>query len=118
MHSSEFSRQPLDWSEFLYADVCIQPNGMPLTVLSLLARLGLDPWAEAQRLATLPPNSAISALSRSIAIALSDSRTRSASCAQSAARAIAIRLVPLLSQENATRTSRTWHDWADGLAKI
>ena len=54
---------------FLLSDVGIQPNGMPLTVLSLLARMGVDPWGEAERLSVLPNESAVSwmaiAISRS-----------------------------------------------------
>lgn len=54
---------------FLLSDVGIEPNGMPLTVLSLLARMGVDPWNEAERLSILPNELAISwmaiAISRS-----------------------------------------------------
>jgi hypothetical protein len=39
---------------FLYAAVREDPNGAPLTVLSVLARLDIDPWVEAARLAQLP----------------------------------------------------------------
>jgi hypothetical protein len=52
---------------FLFADVGIEPSGMPLSVLSTLARLGMDPWQEAARLAKLPRPSAIEALARLIA---------------------------------------------------
>lgn len=45
---------------FLLSDVGIQPNGMPLTVLSLLARMGVDPWSEAEHLSTLSNESAVS----------------------------------------------------------
>lgn len=47
---------------FLYADVGQESNGMPLTVLSLLARSGLDPWDEARRLCTLSDATAISCM--------------------------------------------------------
>lgn len=117
MQTSGSSPLPSDWSAFLYADICVQPNGMPLTVLSLLGRLGIDPWAEAQRLAALPSNLAVSALCRSITTALSDPRTRSAPCAQSEARAIAVRLVSLLPQAKPVRVAWTWHNWADGAVK-
>jgi hypothetical protein len=39
---------------FLRAEVGTEPNGSPLTMLSLLARSGFDPWAEAARWARLP----------------------------------------------------------------
>lgn len=38
---------------FLYAAVREDPDGGPLTVLSVLARLDIDPWEEAARLAQL-----------------------------------------------------------------
>ena len=41
-------------NEFLFAEVGNEVNGSPLTILSVLARLGQDPWAEAARLAKLP----------------------------------------------------------------
>jgi hypothetical protein len=52
---------------FLFADVGIEPSGMPLSVLSTLARLGMDPWQEAARLAKLPRSAAVEALARLIA---------------------------------------------------
>ena len=52
---------------FLFAEVGDQRSGMGLTVLSLLARLGLDPWAEAARWVTLPKSAAIACLARNIA---------------------------------------------------
>ena len=41
-------------------------NGSPLTILSMLARLGKDPWAEAARLARLPKSSTVDDLANSI----------------------------------------------------
>jgi hypothetical protein len=52
---------------FLFADVGQEASGMPLSVLSTLARLGMDPWQEAGRLAKLPRNAAVDALARVIA---------------------------------------------------
>ena len=52
---------------FLYADVGIEANGSALTILSILARLGQDPWAEAARWTTLPKAAAIDCLARCIA---------------------------------------------------
>ena len=45
---------------FLFADIGAQSNGVPLTILSLLALAGLDPWAEAERLSHMPRSAAIS----------------------------------------------------------
>ena len=39
---------------------------MPLTVLSVLARLDMDPWAVAENLTRLPPNAAAAQLSELI----------------------------------------------------
>jgi hypothetical protein len=41
-----------DLNEFLYAPVYEERHGMTLSVLSALARLGLDPWEQATTLAT------------------------------------------------------------------
>jgi hypothetical protein len=51
---------------FLFADVGIELNGSMLTTLSVLARLGQDPWAEAARLARLPKPAAADCLVQSI----------------------------------------------------
>src|SRR3954462_9018597 len=54
-------------SRFLFAEVGMQPNGLPLTILSVLARLGQDPWAEAARWTKLPKSTTVDTLARSIA---------------------------------------------------
>lgn len=46
---------------FLYAPLLDDRNGTSLSVLSVLARLDLDPWAEAARLSALPRESAAAA---------------------------------------------------------
>ena len=43
---------------FLFAPVGDDGNGMRVSVLSVLARLGVDPWQEAKHLAGLPEDSA------------------------------------------------------------
>ena len=48
---------------FLFASVGEDRSGMPLSLLSTLARLDLDPWEEAARLAALPGEAAIERLS-------------------------------------------------------
>jgi hypothetical protein len=55
LHHSEFG-------EFLSAPIWDERNGNPLSVLSALARLDIDPWAEAARLADLPKEAAAVAL--------------------------------------------------------
>ena len=47
---------------FLFAAVGTEANGMALSVLSLLARLDLDPWQEAGRLAGLSRTGSIEAV--------------------------------------------------------
>lgn len=47
---------------FLYAIVCNEENGMPLTVVSAIARSGADPWKEAARIAKMPKVVALDAL--------------------------------------------------------
>jgi len=42
-----------DFDEFLFAPVGKDASGMPVTLLTVLARLGVDPWEEAADLAHL-----------------------------------------------------------------
>jgi hypothetical protein len=59
--------QRSDLNEFLFADVGTEANGMTLSVASVFARQGNDPWREAGRLAELPKADAIDHLARMIA---------------------------------------------------
>ena len=52
---------------FLFANIGVERSGMPLSVLSALARQGLDPWQEAERLAKQPQKAATEGLARLIA---------------------------------------------------
>jgi hypothetical protein len=54
-------------NEFLFAPVGTEANGMTLSVVSVFARLGNDPWLEAGRLARLPKPEATESLARIIA---------------------------------------------------
>lgn len=65
--SHSFSPRNVEFNAFLFASVGDDKNGMVLTVVSALARLGLDPWNEAGRLAGLPRIAATQALARMIA---------------------------------------------------
>jgi transposase len=51
----------------LFADIGVERSGMPLSVISALARQGLNPWHEAGRLAKLPGTTATDELARLIA---------------------------------------------------
>ena len=57
----------VDFDRFLYAQVGDDPLGGQLTVVSVLARQGLDPWEEAASLARLPVEAAVRALSALLA---------------------------------------------------
>jgi hypothetical protein len=47
-----------EFDDFLFALVGEDRNGMPLSVVSVLARMDLDPWVEAATLADLPAETA------------------------------------------------------------
>jgi hypothetical protein len=63
----EYSLAYSEFNAFLFAQIGEEKSGLPLTVLSALARRGLDPWEEAARLANLPKEAAVSALTAAIA---------------------------------------------------
>jgi hypothetical protein len=56
-----------DLDKFLFATVGEEIDGMPLSVISALTRLGLDPWQEAGRLSSLSNREAVEQLGRLIA---------------------------------------------------
>ncbi|MFY9639423.1 MAG: hypothetical protein WA384_11810 [Rhodomicrobium sp.] len=57
--SNAVSYLTLEFDDFLFARINKNTEETPLSVLSVLARLGVDPWEEAARLAKLPrPNAA------------------------------------------------------------
>jgi len=59
--------QHSDLQDFLFAPVWDEKSGTPLSILSALARLGMDPWGEAARLAEMPRAGAASALAAILA---------------------------------------------------
>jgi hypothetical protein len=52
---------------FLFAEAGTEQNGSSLMILSILARLGKDPWAQAAEWAEMPNAAMIECLTRSIA---------------------------------------------------
>jgi hypothetical protein len=64
--SNAFAFKNSGLNEFLFAEVGTELNGSPLTILSVLARLGQDPWAEAARWSKLPKAATIDNLAQSI----------------------------------------------------
>lgn len=65
--SARFSLLHSDLNDFLFASVGEEQNGVTLSVVSALTRLGLDPWEEATRLTPLPKARAAEALATLIA---------------------------------------------------
>jgi hypothetical protein len=67
--TSRHSFRPLrpDLDSFLFAPVGDEIDGIPLSVLSALTGLGLDPWEEAGRLSSLSKCEATEQLARLIA---------------------------------------------------
>ena len=61
-----FALKDSNLNAFLFADVGTELNGSTLTVLSVLARLGQDPWLEAAKWANLPKAAATDRLAQSI----------------------------------------------------
>jgi len=59
---AQFSLINSEFNAFLFASITDDGKEMPVSVLSALTRLGLDPWQEAARLADLPKDSAATAL--------------------------------------------------------
>ena len=80
---------------FLFAEVGEEANGMRLTVVSTLGRLGIDPWTEARRLSELPRPVAAHRLAPMIG------RVPGATWRPETAQAIAERLVQLLPADAA-----------------
>lgn len=85
-----------EFDNFLFASIGESKNGMLLSVLSVLARLDLDPWQEAAKLARLPEKAASQRLTVLIA------ELPDASSAPLDAETIAARLVALLPHQTVT----------------
>lgn len=63
----EYSLGHSEYNPFLFAAVGEEKVGLPLTVLTALSRLGVDPWQEAARLSDLPREAAARAFAVTIA---------------------------------------------------
>lgn len=104
--SNVFAYKKSGLEAFLYADVGAETNGSTLTILSILARLGKDPWMEAARWATLPKAIVIETLAQSIA------EMPLTPAALAGAQENAVRLVQLLP----TNTQHQWRSSATSSA--
>jgi hypothetical protein len=76
-----------EFNDFLFAPIVEAKNGMPLSVLSALARLDVDPWQEAAELTQLPGETAIRRLTALI-LALPDGGSTALDPTSAAARLI------------------------------
>jgi hypothetical protein len=85
-----FSLINSEFNDFLFAPIGDEQNGMPLSVMSALTRLGIDPWEQAAQLSALPQGRAASTLAPIIA------RLPGGLWGASDTKSIAIRLVALL----------------------
>jgi hypothetical protein len=83
---------PPDYDDFLFATIGEDSNETPLSVLSALTRLDMDPWQEAARLTQLPKDQAARDISCALA-ALPEGRWTPME-----SNMIAARLVELLPQ--------------------
>jgi hypothetical protein len=66
-NTDAFALRRSGFDDFLYAPVGTEANGTTLSLLSVFARAGDDPWVEAGRLAGLPKSEATESVARSIA---------------------------------------------------
>jgi hypothetical protein len=98
-HRARFSTLSANYDDFLFAPVCEDTNGMPLSVLSALARVNVDPWEEAGRLAAMPQAIAEKALLSAL------DRVSGRSWKSPEAAAIAARLVRLLPHSDEAGSS-------------
>jgi hypothetical protein len=87
--SASISGLGSEFDVFLFSRIGKDKNDTPLSVLSALARLGVDPWQEAAELAGLPRETAIERLASSIA-ALPDRTSEHLEHGMIAARLIAL----------------------------
>jgi len=88
------------YDDFLFSEIGEQENGMPMSMVSALTRLGLDPWEEARRLAALPAEAAITAVTALIG------RVPELPHIASKSPELAARLVPLLASGGPKQSER------------
>jgi hypothetical protein len=90
-----------EFNDFLYAPIGGGPNAMPVSVLSALSRLDIDPWLEAATLSALPKEDATQRLANTIA------RLPGRQWALADCDAIAERLTRLLPRRQQSDTTAT-----------
>jgi len=97
--SAKLGGQSPQFNAFLFAPVGEDRKGTLVSVLSTLARFGVDPWKEAEALAGLPQADAVDRLNEMI-LALADVPSASADH-----HGIASRLIALLPQPGTAQTT-------------
>ena len=100
---ASFSTLGSEFDDFLFAAIGEDSNGMPLSVVSALARMGLDHWHEAASLAAVSAETATGKLT-SLLAALPDPALRRLDPGTTAARLTA--LLPQRSNSPIPRTRR------------
>src|SRR5271165_6143089 len=103
-YSASVSRLESEFDDFLFAPIGEDRNGILLSVLSALARMDVDPWQEAAKLAGLPGAIATQRLASLIA-ALPDGASAHRDAGTIAARLVALLPRPLRSKTPAGETS-------------
>jgi hypothetical protein len=78
-----------EFDDFLFALIGEDRNGMPVSVISLLGRMDLDPWQEAASLATVPPENGMQRLA-SLLRSVPDPSLRQPDPAATATRLVAL----------------------------
>jgi hypothetical protein len=99
-----------EFGDFLYAAIAADRNEMPLTVLSALSRLDVDPWKEAAELSELPKDAATQRLASLIA------RLPGGRWSVADSKAIADRLIELLPRRS--RSSLQSNEKARGIEQM
>lgn len=85
----EYSLGHSAYNDFLFGSLGQDAAGTEVTVLSTLSRLGIDPWQEAARLASLPREAAAEALATAI-LRLPDRPWPASEAAKAAARLVSL----------------------------
>lgn len=88
-----FALRDAGLNPFLFSDVGTESNGTGLTILSLLARLGKDPWDEAAAWSRKPKEAAIASLTDSI-LKMPPNQQAFTDAHQTASRLVALLPVP------------------------
>ena len=109
-----FALKNSDLNVFLFSDVGTELNGSALTILSVLARLGQDPWAEAARWAKMPRAAAIDCLAQCIGkMPLGpQALAETFATASSLVPLLPVRTRDILQGVNETRRAPTAREWA------